>query len=211
MNRGLGRLVLLIGTLSYAAVGCLALMSWIANVEIFSLATLGLLVQIALAVPLVAFLFGGRSMPVLPYAQWLVAVVSVLAISGMLGVPSDSHRSDDARRAIEIDIAGVKEDMGARKILVLKRDLAEAEKEKREGIQKEIEEITKDISDKEKEELERKVNGLEAKGSIARFDEPSRTASLLAAERRNVLLVLAAFVALAGAWLMDREKTAPVA
>ena len=53
MNRGLGRLVLLIGTIAYAVVGVLALLSYMDNVAFLSLATLGIVVQVALALPFV--------------------------------------------------------------------------------------------------------------------------------------------------------------
>ncbi|MEZ6197121.1 MAG: hypothetical protein R3F20_15545 [Planctomycetota bacterium] len=205
MNRGMGRLFLLIGTVAYAAIAVLALLTFMKHVAIFSLATLGIAIQVALALPLIAFLFAGRSMPVLPYARWMAGLVSVLAIAGLLGVPTGTSEARDPQLAIEAAKAGVGEDMNARKILDLKVDLAGADKDDRKDIEKKIEEAQKEISDKDKEELQREMAVLEAKEDLARFDSAARGSSLRDAERRNALLVIAAFLVLAGAWMMDRD------
>ncbi|MCB9833311.1 MAG: hypothetical protein H6807_12635 [Planctomycetes bacterium] len=211
MNRGLGRLVLLIGTIAYAVVGVLALLSYMDNVAFLSLATLGIVVQVALALPLIAFLFGGQKMPVLPYAKWLALLVGLLAVAGMLGVPRGSHQDDDLRMSIERRKTSIRDDLGARDGLKLKRELAAADKDEEKEVQKKIDDLAKELSDKEKEELNKELKVLDAEADLLRFDEVGRVSDLLAAERRNVLMVIAAFVILAGAWLMDREGPAPMA
>ncbi|MCB1282469.1 MAG: hypothetical protein KDB18_13185 [Salinibacterium sp.] len=209
MNKGMGRLLLLIGTVSYAVVSVLSLLAYVFHAEFLSLVTLGLAVQVAVALPLLAFLFQSQRMPVLPYAKWLVGLVSVLAVAGLLGVPSGSNRISFEEQNIRAAMKSLEADVGELDRLELALDLAKAEgDEDKKAVREKIKDIGKDLSDKDKESAMRERQILEAESAIANFHDAKRGMALYHAEKRNGLLILAAFLILAGAWLMEREPTA---
>lgn len=206
MDKVSSRLILMVGTITYIAATVLALLTYVANAPIFSFVTLTIAVQVALGLPLLAMLFMGASFPALDYSKWLALLVSVLAIGGYLGIPRGAHEQSQQRLAFEAEQSSLAEDMGELEKLELELDLAKAssdgdKKELREKIGK----VGDDLSKEKKEELQRDAAALSARQKIERFKGASRAAGLKAGENRNGLIILGAFLILAGAFAGRNE------
>ncbi|NRA95952.1 MAG: hypothetical protein HRU14_07045, partial [Planctomycetes bacterium] len=123
MGNGTGRLVMVIGGVGYVVLAFFDLMTQIFNVSFFSFATLAVTLQVAVGLPVLAYLFTGAYVPIVRYAKWLVALVAVLAISGNLGVET-SGRAQSPGIGYAADLQDVREDMQDLEELELQIDLA---------------------------------------------------------------------------------------
>jgi hypothetical protein len=206
MDKATARLVLMVGTIVYVAATVLALLTYVVNGALISFATLGIAIQVVLGLPLLAMLFMGAKFPALDYAKWLAATVSVLAVAGYVGIPRGSYEQRGMRLGFESDEQAIREDMGALETLELKEDLADADGDDKKEIEEKLKKVGNDLSKEDKEELQKKAAVLDAKKNIEQFKGASRAKALHAGEGRNGLIILGAFLALAGAYGMRREE-----
>lgn len=210
MDQISSRLLVLVGTVVYLALTALSLLTYVTNVAMFSWVTLGIAVQVLLGVPFILHLFLGAKFPAGDYARWLALLVSVLAVSGYLGVPRGTYEQRILRFASQAEEADIADDMGALEVLELKVKLAKADSDgDKEELRKKIENVTKELSEADKKKLEQKKDVLEAEGKIEEFKAPGRAVALHGAEGRAGLIVIAAFLILAGCWMTDRQGGAP--
>ncbi|MEE9393861.1 MAG: hypothetical protein V3W41_15275 [Planctomycetota bacterium] len=209
MDKAMGRLVLLIGTGLYGAMGVLALLTYIWHVEVFAFVTLGIVLQIVLALPVVAFLIGKAKIPVLDYAKWFLAAIVALSVSGFLGVPSGSYRYFPSAVGLKADASSIEAgDLGGREKLELMVDLAGAESDdEKKAIRKKLKAVDEGISDGDRKDAERELAVLKAKARLVTADSDAREIALFSAEKRSALMLLAAFIMFAGAWLMSRADS----
>ncbi|MAG56932.1 MAG: hypothetical protein CMJ83_11615, partial [Planctomycetes bacterium] len=78
MKKGTARLMMTVGAIGYVALMVLQLMTQLFSVTFFSFASIGIAVQVALALPVLGYLFAGLSIPIVEYSKWLALVVAVL-------------------------------------------------------------------------------------------------------------------------------------
>ena len=208
MPPGIGRLIALVGAALYLLVGVLAYFAFVGNVSFFTLTALGVLVQVAVGVPVLLHLLTGFALPLLDYARWMAVLVSVLALSGHLGFPENAmSMGGDAEMHLEQERASIEGKLGARRILDLQIDLAaEDDEDDRKEIEEKIDAVKEKISKEKRDDLQRDLATVEARSRLLRFDRAGDRLAMVQAERRNGLMVLGAFLILAGAWAMARDK-----
>ncbi len=208
MDKAMGRLILVVGTVLYVITGVLALLTYIWNVEFFGFAALGIALQVAVAVPMVGFLLGRMKLTVVDYAKWLLALSVALAVSGYLGVPAGSSRAFPQVDALKAKAEAIEaSDLGGRERLELKVDLAAADSDdEKKTIKEKIDKIADSISKEDRKEAEQDIAVLRAKARLATVTAQARQSSLYAAEKRSGIMLLSAFILFAGAWLMSREN-----
>lgn len=206
MGNGNARLVLVIGGVGYVALTFFDLMTQIFNVSFFSFATLGVALQVAVGLPVLAYLFMGAKLPIACYAKWLAMLVAVLALSDNLGVET-SGPSQSPGIGYRAEKQSVREDGQDLEELELKVDLAgEEDEEDQKDLKKQIKDVRKDISDSEKEALQRQFRVLEAQEAVANFERPQRDANLASSASRQALVIMMAFLVLAGASMQSEES-----
>lgn len=210
MKKGTARLMMSIGAIAYAALMVLQLMTQLFNVSFMSFVSLGILVQAALVLPVLGYLFTGLRIPIVEYSKWLALVIAVLAVSGNLGVVEPGRYSgpDVAYRA---DRQSLEEDAGALEKLELAVDLADAEDEEdKKEIRKKIKAIDDDLNAKEKKEINRKKEVLKAEKAVADFKAPGQIENVVDAANRAALIIISAMLILAGAVYEKHEDQKPV-
>lgn len=206
MQKGTARLIMIIGGVAYVALMALQLMTQLFSVSFFSFASIAVAVQVAIGLPVLGYLFAGMKIPIVDYAKWLVLVVSVLAVSGTLGVGRRPMSHDSAFRAEQ---QSLREDAGELEKLELAVDLAEADDDdERKEIQAKIKKVDDEISADEKKKLRQKADVLKAENAVADFKRASADAAITAAADRHALIVLAVMLVLAGAIYEQHEGPA---
>lgn len=201
------RALLLIGTLLYLGLAALALRVYIREVELFSVVTLGIVIQVIAGLPMLAFLAARKMDPVLPYATWLVFMTVALAISGFLGVPSDSVTRANPSLSFAAEIEELRGAMWIREVADLKVALAEArDEDEREALQAKIEAAKNSVSSESHPEEYRQLEIINAKLARAKTHTSTRQLVVFDAERSSGTMLMAAFIILAGAWMLDREQ-----
>ncbi len=209
MDKAMGRMVLVGGTALYVAMGVLALMTYMWNVEFFSFVTLGIALQIAVALPVVAALLGRMKIPTVSYVKWLLALTVALSASGALGVPSGSSRIFPAVDSLKAKAEAIEaDDLGGREKLELAIELAELNSDDEDGqqvIKDKIAKVDDSISKKDRKEAKREIAVLRAKARLAAVGGEARQMAIFSAEKRSGLMLLAAFIMFAGAWMLSRH------
>ncbi|NRA97012.1 MAG: hypothetical protein HRU14_12465, partial [Planctomycetes bacterium] len=132
----------------------------------------------------------------------------VLALSDNLGVET-SGRAQTPGIGYAAERQGVREDGKDLELLELKVDLAgEEDEDDQKELRKKIEGVRKDISDADQEKLDRELSVLEAREGVANFQRSQRNADLAASAARQALVIMMAFLVLAGAFMQDEESGA---
>lgn len=208
MPPGIGRLIALIGVALYLFAGVLAYFAFVGHISFFTVTALAVLIQVAIGVPVLLHLLTGFALPLLDYARWMAVLVSVLAVSGHLGFPKQvMSTGPDTELRLDRDRASVESKLGARRTLELQIDLAgEKDADDRKDIQEKIDAVKEKLSKEKKDDLQRELSVIDARDNLHRFDRAGMRLAMSQAERRNGLLVLGAFLILAGAWAMARDK-----
>ncbi len=209
MDKAMGRMVLVGGTALYVAMGVLALMTYMWNVEFFSFVTLGIALQIAVALPVVAALLGRMKIPTVSYVKWLLALTVALSVSGALGVPSGSSRTFPAVDSLKAKAEAIEaDDLGGREKLELAIELAELNSDDEDGqqvIKDKIAKVDDSISKEDRKEAKREIAVLRAKARLAAVGGEARQMAIFSAEKRSGVMLLAAFIMFAGAWMLSRH------
>ena len=133
MQESQNRLLLLIGSVAFIVLVLWQMLVYWANVEFSLLVSILLLVQAALAAPVLLHALGIMSIPLQRYTLAFAVLVGVLAIDGHLGMPPawelDGAQRESTRLAVEEN--QVRIEQGAQERLELQVDLAAAESDER--------------------------------------------------------------------------------
>lgn len=209
MDKAMGRMVLIGGTVLYVAMGVLALLTYMWNVEFFSFVTLGIALQVAVALPVIAALLGRMKIPTVSYVKWLLALAVALSVSGALGVPSGSSRTFPTVDNLKAKAEAIEADeLGGREKLELAIELAELNSDDEDGqkvIKDKIEKVDDGISKEDRKEAKREIAVLRAKARLASVGSEARQLAVFSAEKRSGIMLLAAFIMFAGAWMLSRS------
>ncbi|MEM6551878.1 MAG: hypothetical protein AAF750_07100 [Planctomycetota bacterium] len=197
------KLLLLIGSVAYIALLALQWLTYTSNVEFSILMSIALIVQALAGVPVVLYALGLFPVPIAAYSKALFALVAVLAVSGMVGVPQGAISMADARSdAITLKMTELTNELSNKEeVLDESLEIAEEHGDKdATDFAKEMQEATK----KEKKPADfdkddrKELRVLAAEKAIAEFNETGNRMRLVNSMPRNLLIVLAAFIILLG-------------
>ncbi|MEM1211416.1 MAG: hypothetical protein AAGI68_03875 [Planctomycetota bacterium] len=207
------KLLLLIGSIAYIALLILQWMTYTNNIEFSLFMSIALLVQALAGVPVLLYALGLFPVPIAAYSKALFALVGILTISGLIGVPAEAIDGNthllsvvreqakkvqleneltakDDEIAEQLEIA---EDKGGEKAADFSKAYADASKKRENMTGGRID------YDKLKEEERQELRMLDARIAQLTHEATGNNLDLLDALPRNLLIVLAAFIMLVGA------------
>lgn len=207
MNHELGQKLTWTGIVLYLAILALQLYYFFFNVGFILFPILMILAQIAMGLPVLMALQKKIEIPIYDYAKGLALMVSVLAVSGYLGLPEGALRMGDDQKSSQAAILSTRESLGEYKKLDLAVDLAAAKTdEEKKQVNEAIEKVSKDLSAADREEYQRELAVLRAKSERDEWGRDLRRTTLARAYLDNGLIVIGAFLILLGACLAQRPK-----
>ena len=126
MNKGIGRILLMAGAAVYILFLVMQLLSFMDNVGFLLMPMLSIILQAALALPILGAALGVIKLPEKCYAVTLGTLAGVLAIAGYLGMPTAAERglSESWRVSLQKSEQSISESLGRYRILNLEIDLA---------------------------------------------------------------------------------------
>jgi hypothetical protein len=212
MNYELGKKMAWAGVALYLVILVFQLYYFFFDVGFVLLPLIGILLQIGFGLPVVMALQKKIELPLYDYAKGLALMVSVLAVSGYLGLPEAAIRMADDGKSAQKAALAIREDLGEYEKLDLEVDLAAATTEdEKKKVREEIEKLGKSISDKDREAYQRDLAVVQAKRERDEWGREVRRIGLGRAYLDNGLIVMGAFLILLGACVMSRPEPKPAA
>ncbi|MEM6393131.1 MAG: hypothetical protein AAF797_10195 [Planctomycetota bacterium] len=194
------KLLLLIGSIAYILFLVLAWLTYTVNVEFSLVISLALFIQALAGVPVLLNALGLFPLPVAAYSKALFALVAVLTIGGMIGVPRGASVNAAADR-IDAKIAAITLEQSEEEDAIEEAlEAAEKDGDDTEKFNQALADANGKIKAKSKFDKDaiKELNVLEQQKRIVNINRVQNRQDLEDAMPRNILIVLAAFIILLG-------------
>lgn len=194
--------LLLGGATLYIVMLLLSLVAYLSNVGFMFWGVILMVAQLLLAAPVLLHAVSGNKFPVQVYCMALFALVSVGSISGWLGLPrsAGSLAELDSLRLTAKQEALERKSGELDRLRLQVQIAAEEDEAKVKTLEQEFREVGKDLSEKQKEEIERRARVIRAEKAVARFGDAGRSLKIRERTPYQGLIVIGAMLMLVGAY-----------